>query len=119
MVSLNRVILYAQRVERLAGFYRDAFGLAVTEETKGEWAPTVPGEARLMTGACHVLPAVLAVVLAVGAFSALPADAASKKERPGSEPPSLDGRTTGRPRTCGYETFLYSSSGSPVGPYCH
>ena len=82
-------------------------------------APTVAAEGRLMTRARGVPLTVLVLALAVGAFSALPAGAASKKERPGSEPPSLDGRTTGRPRTCGYETFLYSSSGSPVGPYCH
>ena len=37
MVSLNRVILSVQDVERLAAFYRDAFGIAVTEEIKGEW----------------------------------------------------------------------------------
>jgi hypothetical protein len=23
------------------------------------------------------------------------------------------------PRTCGYSTFQYDSSGSVVGPYCH
>jgi predicted enzyme related to lactoylglutathione lyase len=37
-VSLNRIILYVQNVERLADFYRDAFGLPVIEEIKGEWA---------------------------------------------------------------------------------
>jgi hypothetical protein len=33
--------------------------------------------------------------------------------------PSLDGRITGRPRTCGYETFQYDFDGVPYGPYCH
>jgi hypothetical protein len=33
--------------------------------------------------------------------------------------PSLDGRITGRPRTCGYPTFQYDGFGVPYGPYCH
>ena len=33
--------------------------------------------------------------------------------------PSLDGRITGRPRTCGYDTFQYDGLGVPYGPYCH
>src|SRR6266568_4796716 len=37
-VSLNRIILYVQDVGRLADFYRDAFGLPIIEEIKGEWA---------------------------------------------------------------------------------
>ena len=36
--------------------------------------------------------------------------------------PSFDGRCTGRPRTCGYDTFQYDGpfgSGTTIGPYCH
>jgi hypothetical protein len=32
---------------------------------------------------------------------------------------SLDGRVTGRARTCGHETFVYDNRGVPTGPYCH
>jgi len=45
--SLDRVILYVQDVERLETFYRDAFGLSVVEEIKGEWAV-------LRVGACEL-----------------------------------------------------------------
>ena len=65
--------------------------------------------------------AIVATVLLVSA-----ADAASRKERRYADPPryaeqspSLDGRVTGRPRTCGFDTFLYDSRGGTVGPYCH
>jgi hypothetical protein len=51
--------------------------------------------------------------------AAAPKERRSSEPRAGSEPPSLDGRTTGQPRTCGYDTFVYSSSGGTVGPYCH
>jgi hypothetical protein len=47
----------------------------------------------------------------------LPADARAKKvKRPDAQQqqtPSLDGRITGRPRTCGYETFQYDGEGVP------
>jgi hypothetical protein len=33
--------------------------------------------------------------------------------------PSLDGRVTGRSRTCGFATFQYDGLGVPYGPYCH
>ena len=56
----------------------------------------------------------------------LPADARAKKaKRPDAQKryevqtPSPDGRITGRPRTCGYETFQYDGLGVPYGPYCH
>ena len=63
----------------------------------------------------------LACVTVVGIAPVLQADAATKKkERPRAETSqSLDGRTTGRPRTCGYDTFVYDGFGVPVGPYCH
>ena len=32
---------------------------------------------------------------------------------------SLDGRVTGRARTCGFNTFVYDNRGVPTGPYCH
>ena len=52
----------------------------------------------------------------------LPADARAKKKtkyRADSATLSLDGRNTGRARTCGFDTFLYDGYGVPVGPYCH
>src|SRR5262245_33287655 len=45
--ALTRVILYVQDVGRLADFYRDAFGLPIVEEIKGEWAV-------LKAGACEI-----------------------------------------------------------------
>jgi hypothetical protein len=36
-----------------------------------------------------------------------------------AQPLSLDGRNTGRSRTCGSETFQYDNRGVPYGPYCH
>jgi hypothetical protein len=33
--------------------------------------------------------------------------------------PSFDGRVTGRPRTCGFDTFRYDQRGATMGPYCH
>jgi hypothetical protein len=66
------------------------------------------------------LIALAAAAVLTTAFSALPADAASKKERRyTADSTSLDGRVTGRPRTCGYDTFQYDRRGVPVGPYCH
>jgi hypothetical protein len=60
--------------------------------------------------------------LAVTAFAVLPADARAKKKmkyRADTTTLSLDGRNTGRARTCGFDTFLYDGYGVPVGPYCH
>ena len=62
---------------------------------------------------------------AIMAFAVLPADAAKKAKRYRAETrtttvsPSLDGRITGRSRTCGYATFQYDGLGVPHGPYCH
>jgi hypothetical protein len=75
-----------------------------------------------------------AVTMAI-AFSVLSADARQKERQPvgqwpdaayASAPrqvgsggvPSFDGRYTGRPRTCGFDTFRYSGR-TTVGPYCH
>ena len=55
----------------------------------------------------------------------LPADARAKKpKRPASAQtqqasPSLDGRTLGRMRTCGFDYLQYDGLGTPYGPYCH
>jgi hypothetical protein len=68
------------------------------------------------------LAAVLAASLVGATFGVLPAAAAKKKEKPRARSdasPSLDGRVLGYPRTCGHDYFLYSSTGSPMGPYCH
>jgi hypothetical protein len=68
--------------------------------------------------------ATLVTAIVVVAFCGQPADAAAKK-RPKSRSPdttttlSLDGRNTGRARTCWSETFIYDGYGVPVGPYCH
>jgi len=67
-----------------------------------------------------------AVAIVATAFAVPAADAASRKDRPYANPSryvdqssSFDGRVTGRPRTCGYDTFQYDSRGGTVGPYCH
>jgi hypothetical protein len=67
------------------------------------------------------LVAVTAAALMVSALSALPADARAKQKSQyrGDATPSLDGRITGRSRTCWHETFVYDGEGVPVGPYCH
>ena len=71
---------------------------------------------------CKRLVAVVVTALMVMAFAALPADARAKKKtkyRADTATLSLDGRNTGRARTCGFDTFLYDGYGVPVGPYCH
>jgi hypothetical protein len=66
------------------------------------------------------LVAVVAAALLAIAFAAPPADARTKsKKQYRDETPSLDGRTTGQLRTCGYDTLQYGSGGTPHGPYCH
>ena len=70
---------------------------------------------------CKAIAAVLVAAVMAGTFAVLPAGAA-KKEKPRSRsdaPASLDGRVLGYPRTCGHDYFVYSTSGTPVGPYCH
>jgi predicted enzyme related to lactoylglutathione lyase len=46
-VSLTRIILYVQDVERLASFYREAFQLPLVETIDGDWAV-------LRVGACEL-----------------------------------------------------------------
>jgi len=36
-----------------------------------------------------------------------------------TQTPSLDGRTLGRMRTCGFDYLQYDGLGTPYGPYCH
>jgi hypothetical protein len=75
-----------------------------------------------------VAAAVAATIAAT--MSCMPADARAKPQkryevqRPApdarrSQTPSLDGRITGRSRTCGFDTFQYDGFGVPYGPYCH
>jgi hypothetical protein len=69
----------------------------------------------------------MAFIAAVGMATvlAVPGDArpAKKQKRPAAvqtQQPSLDGRITGRTRTCGFDTLQYDGmSGVPSGPYCH
>jgi hypothetical protein len=64
---------------------------------------------------------IFAATAIIAALFPLAADAApkGKKQRSGTDASSLDGRITGQPRTCGSDTFRYSSSGTTTGPYCH
>ena len=82
------------------------------------------------------LAAALAGAIVVTSLSATAADAAKRKQyqyrsdaeyryrapaqyRYGSDSTSLDGRVTGYPRTCGFDTFRRDSSIATIGPYCH
>ena len=68
------------------------------------------------------LVVVAVTALMVIAFALLPADARAQKKtkyRADTVTLSLDGRNTGRARTCWFDTFLYDGYGVPVGPYCH
>lgn len=72
---------------------------------------------------------VLAVVVAVVVMiTTMPADARPKKQKRTeaqkryelqTQTPSLDGRTLGRMRTCGFDYLQYDGLGTPYGPYCH
>jgi hypothetical protein len=69
--------------------------------------------------------AVLAATSVIAAVAALPVEAAKKGKRSRSQTtttnssPSLDGRTLGRMRTCGFDYLQYDGMGAPRGPYCH
>jgi len=90
---------------------------------RGAWANSnfVCAHARARDGVLHRrLVAFIAAALLATAFAAAPADARTKsKKQYRDETPSLDGRTTGQLRTCGYDTLQYGSGGTPHGPYCH
>ena len=69
----------------------------------------------------------IAAVIVASLFM-LPADARPRKQkRPDpqrqyelqTQTRSLDGRITGRTRTCWFETLQYDGLGVPYGPYCH
>src|SRR5262245_20265113 len=89
---------------------------------RGAWAGSnsVCAPARAAGGVPHPhLVAPAAALLAI-VFAAAPADArTNSKKQYRDETPSLDGRTTGQLRTCGYDTLQYGSGGTPHGPYCH
>jgi hypothetical protein len=66
-----------------------------------------------------VIAAIMATTSAV-----MPADARAKKKQSQyqqyqAQTPSLDGRITGRTRTCGFDSLQYDGYGVPYGPYCH
>jgi hypothetical protein len=67
------------------------------------------------------LVALATAAITVSAFAVSPADARTKNERQyvTHDQSSLDGRVTGRARTCGFATFRYDHRGVPMGPYCH
>jgi hypothetical protein len=67
------------------------------------------------------LVALAAAAITVSALAISPADARTKKEGQyvAHGQSSLDGRVTGRARTCGFATFQYDNRGVPMGPYCH
>jgi len=45
--------------------------------------------------------------------------APKKPRRTQQASPSLDGRTLGRMRTCGFDYLQYDGLGTPYGPYCN
>jgi hypothetical protein len=72
------------------------------------------------------LSAFVATVVTVSTFAVSSADAAGRRQyygywygQPSYGSGSLDGRVTGRARTCGHSTFVYDNRGVPTGPYCH
>jgi hypothetical protein len=72
--------------------------------------------------AAVALVAVPIVALLAAMLAVVPAQAGKQKQYVyswGGSSTSLDGRNTGRARTCGYEGFQYDSRGVPRGPYCH
>jgi hypothetical protein len=71
---------------------------------------------------CKGVVGLAAAAIVATAFCVVPADARAKKQRQyrvQTNSASLDGRVTGRARTCWHETFVYDSRGVPMGPYCH
>jgi len=63
--------------------------------------------------------ALAVAAIAMTAVSMSPAQGKSRKGQQDVAQPSLDGRVTGRARTCGYDYFIYDTRGVPMGPYCH
>lgn len=46
-LSLNRIILYVQDVQRLTDFYRDLLGLSIVESIPNEWTVFGAGDCQL------------------------------------------------------------------------
>jgi hypothetical protein len=68
------------------------------------------------------LVAVAAAAVTASTFAVTTANAGARRDQQSyvyNSSPSLDGRVTGRARTCGYNTFIYDGRGVPRGPYCH
>jgi len=93
---------------------------AVRREAEEDWGREIEMKKNLNT--------IIAAAIAASLFMLLPADARPKKvKRPDpprrhevqTQTPSLDGRITGRTRTCWFETLQYDGLGVPYGPYCH
>ena len=90
-----------------------------------------PGREMEVTEMFHKAVAAAIAATILGTMSCMPADARARAQkryevqRPPapdarrSQTPSLDGRITGRARTCGFDTFQYDGFGVPYGPYCH
>jgi hypothetical protein len=61
----------------------------------------------------------LAVVIAAPALTQTASAQTAGQHARVQQYPSLDGKVEGRARTCGQDTFVYDSEGTPMGPYCH
>jgi len=57
--------------------------------------------------------------VALAAMIAAPALMQTASAQTAGQHPSLDGKVEGHARTCGQDTFVYDSEGTPMGPYCH
>ena len=90
-------------------------------------APAVKRERRRIAAGERDLRRLVGIIAAavIATIFVLPADARAKKpKRPAAvqtqqASPSLDGRTLGRMRTCGFDYLQYDGLGTPYGPYCH
>jgi hypothetical protein len=90
-------------------------------------APAVKRECRRIGAGERDLRRLVGIIAAavIATMFVLPADARAKKpKRPAAvqtqqASPSLDGRTLGRMRTCGFDYLQYDGLGTPYGPYCH
>jgi hypothetical protein len=74
------------------------------------------------TGQDNVIMRSLVGIIAATVIASMfvpPADARAKKPKRPTAVPSLDGRTLGRMRTCGFDYLQYDGLGTPYGPYCH
>jgi hypothetical protein len=89
-------------------------------------APAVKRERRRIGAGERDLRRLVGVIATavIARMFVLPADARAKRpKRPAAvqtqqASPSLDGRTLGRMRTCGFDYLQYDGL-EPYGPYCH